>query len=55
LSWPIRFEDVLAARERIVPHLAPTPLRGYAALDAALGHGIRVLVKHENHNPYTPS
>jgi threonine dehydratase len=50
-EWPIRFEDVLAARERLRPHLRPTALRSYAALDAAVGAGIRVLVKHENHNP----
>jgi threonine dehydratase len=49
--WPIRFEDVLAARVRLEEHLAPTPLRSYAALDAGVGAGIRVLVKHENHQP----
>jgi threonine dehydratase len=51
MSWPITFADVLAARDRIRPHLAPTPLRAYAPLDAAVGGGIRVLVKHENHCP----
>jgi threonine dehydratase len=50
-AYPITFDDVLAARERIRPFLAPTPLRSYAALDAAVGHGIRALVKHENHQP----
>ncbi|MBI4169854.1 MAG: pyridoxal-phosphate dependent enzyme [Acidobacteria bacterium] len=45
------YADVLAARDRIRPHLPPTPLRSYAPLDAAVGEGIRVLVKHENHNP----
>jgi threonine dehydratase len=49
--WPITFDDVLAARERLRPHLAPTPLRNYAALDQRVGGGIRVWVKHENHNP----
>jgi len=49
--WPISFRDVLAARDRIRPFLPPTPLRSYAPLDAAVGAGIRVLVKHENHNP----
>ena len=49
--WPITFADVLAARERIRPHLPRTPLRGYGPLDEAMGHGVRVLVKHENHNP----
>ena len=50
-AWPIAFEDVLAARERLRPHLPPTPLRSYPSLDLAVGRGIRVLVKHENHNP----
>ncbi len=50
-AWPIRFEDVLEARLRIRPHLPPTPLRRYAALDAAVGGGTAVWVKHENHNP----
>ncbi len=48
---PISFDDVLAAHERIKPHLAPTPLRWYPELDALVGHGIRVWVKHENHQP----
>ncbi len=51
MAWPIRFEDVIAAEARLRPHLSPTPLRGYAPLDAAVGHGVRVLVKHENHLP----
>ncbi|HWP35714.1 MAG TPA: threonine/serine dehydratase [Thermodesulfobacteriota bacterium] len=50
-AWPITMQDVLEARRRLSPHLAPTPLRAYPALDAAVGAGIRVLVKHENHNP----
>ena len=50
-SWPIRFADVLAAEERIRPRVAPTPLRRYAPLDAAVGHGITVWVKHENQAP----
>jgi threonine dehydratase len=50
-SFPIAFADVLQARRRIAPHLSPSPLRSYAPLDAAVGHGIRVLVKHENHLP----
>lgn len=49
--WPIETEDVLAARRRLKPYLQPTPLRRYAPLDAAVGHGISVFVKHENHNP----
>ncbi|HEX4497425.1 MAG TPA: threonine/serine dehydratase [Thermoanaerobaculia bacterium] len=51
MSLPISFADALAARERILPYLQPTPLRSYEALDAEIGGGIRVLVKHENHQP----
>ena len=50
-AWPVSFEEVLAARDRLRPHLVPTPLRSYPALDAEVGHGIRVFVKHENHHP----
>jgi threonine dehydratase len=49
--WPITWDDIVAARRRIAPHLPQTPLRRYAALDDEVGHGIRVLVKHENHLP----
>jgi threonine dehydratase len=49
--WPITYDDVLAARERLRPHLTATPLRNYAALDQRVGSGMRVWVKHENHNP----
>ena len=49
--WPINYRDVLAALDRIRPHLSPTPLRSYETLDAEAGHGLRILVKHENHNP----
>ena len=51
VSWPITWDDIVAARRRIAPHLSPTPLRHYAPLDEAVGQGIRVLVKHENHQP----
>jgi len=49
--WPVSFDDVLAARDRIRAHLPATPLRRYAPLDDAVGAGIGVLVKHENHQP----
>lgn len=50
--WPISLDDARCAAERIRPHLpAYTPLRRYAPLDAAVGAGIRVNVKHENHQP----
>ena len=51
MSWPIDFADVTGAAERIRPHLPPSPLRSYPTLDDAVGHGIRVLVKHENLQP----
>lgn len=51
MTSPITFADVLAARERIAPYLTPTPLREYPLLDALVGHGIQVRVKHENHQP----
>jgi threonine dehydratase len=48
--WPEpTLADVLEARSRISPHLRPTPLFGYAALDDLLD--ANVLVKHENHQP----
>jgi len=48
-SWPITWDDVVAARRRIAPYLPMTPLRNYPALDAEVG--ARVLVKHDNHLP----
>jgi threonine dehydratase len=50
-AWPITPEDVNAARDRLRPHLPPTPLRSYTTLDEAVGAGVRVLVKHENLQP----
>lgn len=50
-SWPITIDDVLAARDRLRPYLTPSPLRQYPLLDALVGHGISVFVKHENHLP----
>ncbi len=47
----ITWDDIAAARHRIAPHLPVTALRHYAPLDAEVGAGIRVLVKHENHLP----
>ncbi len=49
--YPITLADIRAARARIAPYLAPTPLREYAPLNAAVSHDIRVFVKHENHQP----
>ena len=51
VDLPISIDDVRAARERIAPFLTPTPLREYKELNEAIGGGIRVLVKHENHQP----
>jgi threonine dehydratase len=50
-ALPITFRDVRDAEARLRPHLAPTPLRRYDQLDELVGHGIRVHVKHENHQP----
>jgi threonine dehydratase len=49
MAWPIRFEDVCDARERIRKWLDPTPLATYRELDRETG--ARVLVKHEERNP----
>ena len=49
--WPITIDDVRAARVRIAPFMGPSPLYNYPLLDAAVGHRIHVLVKHENFNP----
>jgi len=51
VTWPITWDDIAAARGRISPYLPETPLRHYPALDAEVGNGITVLVKHENHLP----
>ena len=50
-AWPVTIADVLQARNRIRDYLPKTPLRHYAPLDEAVGYGIRVFVKHENHQP----
>lgn len=51
MPFPITFDDVLAARERLRPHLTPTPFRRYPLLDELVGNGTSVWVKHENHQP----
>ena len=43
------FDDVLAARERIAPHLSPTPLYAWPLLGELVG--TEIWVKHENHQP----
>lgn len=50
-SLPISWDDVVAARQRLAPFLEASPLRHYPLLDELVGHGVRVLVKHENHLP----
>jgi threonine dehydratase len=42
-------DDVYAARRRIAPHLQPTPLYPYGALNELVG--TEIFVKHENHLP----
>ena len=49
--WPITMDDVRAARDRIAPYMAPSPLYTYPLLDQAVGHDLRLFVKHENFNP----
>ena len=49
--WPISFDDVLAARERLAPYLVPTPMRHYPLLDELMGPGTTLHIKHENHQP----
>jgi threonine dehydratase len=50
-AFPITLADVDAARERISPFIAPTAFREYPQLSALAGAGMRVFVKHENHQP----
>ena len=49
--WPITLDDIAAARDRIRPYVPVSPLRQYPVLDADVGTGIRVSLKHENLNP----
>lgn len=51
VTFPVSLDEALSARDRIAPYLMPTPLRNYRELDEFVGKGIRVLVKHENHQP----
>jgi len=50
-TWPYSLDDARAAQQRIAAFLSPTPLHHHAMLDAEVGHGLRVLVKHENFHP----
>jgi threonine dehydratase len=43
---PPALVDILAARSRIRPHIAPSPLRNYPALDRLVG--AHVWIKHDN-------
>jgi threonine dehydratase len=50
MDWRVpTLADVLEARRRISPHLRPTPLYSYSALNDLLD--AEVFVKHENHQP----
>jgi threonine dehydratase len=51
VDFPITLDDVRAARERIAPYVAPTAFREYPRLSEIAGAGMRVFVKHENHQP----
>lgn len=46
---PPSLNDIYVARERIAPHIPPTPLMRHPLLDAE--SGLSIWVKHENHNP----
>ncbi len=50
-GWPIALRDVENARARLRAHLRATPGWEYPALNELVGSGIRVIVKHENHQP----
>ena len=50
MTAPITLDDVRAARARLAPWLAPTPLRTYPQLDLAVP-GLSLFVKHENMQP----
>ena len=50
-AWPVSIDDVRAARQRLSPYLTATPLREYPRLAELAGGGMRVFVKHENHQP----
>ena len=50
-AWPVTVSDVLEARARLAPYLTPTPLRRYPQLDALIGGGTSLFIKHENHQP----
>lgn len=47
----IAFSDIEQARAGLAAHLGPSPVRHYPLIDFEIGHGIRVLVKHDNHLP----
>lgn len=49
--WPVTLDDITAARDRIRSFVPVSPLRTYGVLDAEIGHGVRVFIKHENFNP----
>ncbi|HEU4786341.1 MAG TPA: threonine/serine dehydratase [Gemmatimonadaceae bacterium] len=51
IVWPVSIDDVRAARGRISQFITPTPLREYPRLAELAGAGMRVFVKHENHQP----
>lgn len=50
-DWPITLDDVRAARERIAEYITPTAFREYPRLSELAGAGMRIFVKHENHQP----
>jgi threonine dehydratase len=51
MDYQISMEDVLAAAQRLAPHLQTTPTRNYATLDTVIENGIQTWIKHDNHLP----
>lgn len=49
--WPITLDDARAAHARVAPHMPVSPLYKYPLLDAWIGRGIQLHLKHENFNP----
>ena len=49
--WPVDLDAITSARDRIRPYVPVSPMRSYPTLDAEVGQGISVTVKHENFNP----
>lgn len=47
----LQFDEIATAYELIRPIIGESPVRRYPLLDELVGHGIKLVVKHENHLP----